>query len=201
MRARLAILASGQVVELREVVLKDKPAELIDASPKATVPVLVLLEQVVDESVEIMQWALNLSDPNGWLAPVSSELLNHALIVANDQEFKPALDKYKYFDRFPERSQDDYLLEALPFLTRLDNELAQHQGHLVSPNFSAIDAAIFPFIRQFANCDLARFEALGLKHLNDWLQRCLTLPLFETSMRKFEAWSSELDNGIRFSSK
>lgn len=198
MRARLAIAVAQQNVELREVVLKHKPAALIAVSPKATVPVLVLEDQIIDESIDIMLWALQRRDPDNWLAGCPEGPQRHPLVFANDQRFKPILDKYKYFDRHPEQSQEFYLQQALPYLQSLEEALEKNEGYLAASNFSFVDAALFPFIRQFANCDVAKFEALELSRLSDWLERCLNSDLFMSIMKKFPQWSPELNNGIEF---
>ncbi len=199
MRARLAIAIAQQAVELREVVLKNKPPELIKASSKATVPVLVDDQCVIDESLQIMQWALARNDPEQWLSAVDGDVTEHHLVKEHDESFKPILDKYKYFDRYPEFSQDEYFVQALPFLKKLDACLQQHQGYLAAAQFSALDAAIFPFIRQFAHCDKAKFDEVSLPALKTWLEGCLQKPIFTAIMKKYPAWSAELNNHVNFS--
>ncbi len=197
MRARLAVLYAKQTVELREVVLKNKPPELLAASPKATVPVLVVDDQVIDESLGIMQWALERHDPDQWLFGVDDSVLADELIHRNDNEFKPALDRYKYFDRHPEFEQEHYLQQALPFLQDLERRLIEN-NYLTSNNFSALDAAIFPFVRQFAHCDLSRFAQLNLPALQAWLEVCKSSDMFRDIMFKYPAWSSTDNNGVKF---
>ncbi len=220
MRARMAIHYAQQTVELREVVLRNKPPELWMASSKGTVPVLVLQPsagespfacnalnekiqnnagQVIDESLEIMQWALNQHDPKNWLAACNGQLANSDLITRNDTEFKPNLDKYKYFDRYPEATQDDYLALAKPFLVELNERISANHGYLSGPCFSASDAAILPFVRQFSNCDTERFNKLGLQCLGDWLGQGVASSLFVTVMSKYPAWSAADNNAVVFS--
>ena len=198
MRARLAIYYSGVSVELREVVLKSKPPEMLEASSKGTVPVLVLDSHVIDESIDIMQWALSQNDPGRWLEGVDHRLQTHDLVLEHDQDFKPKLDQYKYFDRYPEFSQEDYLQRALPFLVKLDQLIQDHRGFLAADQFSALDAAIFPFIRQFAQCDRPRFAKLDLVDLHVWLDRCLSGDLFVRIMPKYPAWSAQDNNAVVF---
>lgn len=209
MRARIAIHYAQQAVELREVVLRDKPPELLMASAKATVPVIVIpnelddkvpnnANQVIDESLEIMQWALDQHDPDNWLAVCDGQLTNSDLITRNDTEFKPKLDRYKYFDRYPDASQDDYLAHAKPFLVELNDRIVSNQGYLSGARFSASDAAILPFVRQFANCDLARFNSLELNHLMRWLDQGIASTLFTNVMSKYPAWSAEQSNAVIF---
>ncbi|BCD99997.1 glutathione S-transferase [Marinicellulosiphila megalodicopiae] len=189
MRARMAILFSPdkKSVQLREVVLKNKPAHMCKISIKSTVPVLFDLESehVIDESLEIMLWALNESD---LVANMQKEAMK--LIELNDHEFKSALDKYKYFDRFPEVDQSYYLTQCLPFLQNLDTRLAQNR-YLLSNNITLADLAIFPFIRQFAHVDLTEFSSLKLKHLDAWLTQWLEHDLFKLAMKKYQPWQAE----------
>lgn len=204
MRARIAVYYSQQQVELREVVLKDKPPQLLTASPKGTVPVLVSSEGVIEESIEIMQWALERSDPQQWLSAVDGDLLANALVRQCDLEFKPVLDKYKYFDRYPEQSQAFYFNQALPFLKILDEKIKSNvsigstQAYLGGDSFGVLDAAIFPFIRQFAFSDKLRFDELTLTHLQAWLELCLNVTLFKNVMKKYPKWSLEEGNSVIF---
>ena len=164
MRARLAIVAAGLNVELREVELRNKPAELVTASPKATVPVLVLPNgDVIDESLEIMAWALSASDPNGWLDQAPSSDGRH-LIAYNDGEFKYFLDRYKYADRYPELAADDYRRNGERFLQQLENRLRQ-SPYLAGSRFGFVDTAIAPFVRQFAAVDTAWFATANYPNL------------------------------------
>jgi glutathione S-transferase len=164
MRARLALAVSGVQYELREVSLKNKPPELLAASPKATVPVLVLPSgQVIDESLDIMRWALEQNDPDGWLnlGPLDDML---TLIAANDGRFKHALDRYKYPNRYPLESGGDVQAFALAqrfkagsWLQTLEPRLSQ--GWLFGYKASIADMATLPFVRQFAHTDADWFAA------------------------------------------
>jgi glutathione S-transferase len=183
MRARLAILASGTVCELREVKLSAKPAALIEASPKATVPVLVQPDgAVIAESLEIMRWCLGQSDPAGWLARDDP-----TLIAANDGPFKRNLDAYKYPDR--QRDPGVHRAAGLTFLTELDSRLAG-QGQLCGAAPGLADMAIMPFVRQFAAIDPAWFAAQPLPQLKPWLAGHLKSALFAAIMVRFAPWQA-----------
>lgn len=186
-RARLAIVYAKVGVELREVVLKEKPKEMLELSPKGTVPVLNLgLGKVLEESLDIMYWALGHNDSEGWLAGLteSQKRDSEELISINDGEFKQHLDHYKYFDRFPEQSKETYRAQGEVFLSLLDERLSR-QSHLLSENFSFADAAIFPFIRQFAHVDKKWFDQSRYQHLQQWLERLLQSELFLGVMKKY----------------
>ncbi len=187
MRARMALLVSATPVRLREVVLRDKPEEMIAASPKATVPVLVLPDgRVIDESLAIMHWALAGNDPQGWLQGNAAET---ALIAEADGPFKDHLDRYKYPTRYENVDPLDHRAGGLAFLERLDG-LIQASGQLMAAQSTLADHAIFPFVRQFANNDRAWFDQLPLPALQQWLSDHLASPLFATTMQKYLQWQS-----------
>lgn len=182
MRARLALTISGVSFALREVKLSAKPQAMLEASPKGTVPVLVLPDgTVIDESLDIMRWPLAQHDPEGWLA-----LDDGVLIGTNDGAFKHALDRYKY----PERHNSDALAHrerGLAFLELLDGRLS-HAGQLCGPKRGLADAAIMPFVRQFAAVDRIWFDALPLPHLGRWLEQHLASDLFNQIMMRCPPW-------------
>ncbi len=181
-RARSAVVASGIAVELREIVLRDKPAAMLAASPKGTVPVLVLPDgRVIDQSLAIMHWALATADPLGWLAGEDTDL-----IATNDGTFKHHLDRYKYADRHG-TDPLEHRAAATAILADLDTRLAA-TGHLAGPRVTLTDIAILPFVRQFAQTDRAWFDTLPLPALHDWLGRYLASPLFAAVMPKFAPW-------------
>ena len=187
-RARLALWYSGITFELREVVLKNKPKALLDASVKGTVPVLVEKSGLVlDESVDIMRWALAQADPDGWAA----ETLDSSLVERNDDYFKYYLDRYKYFDRYPERPQQDYLTQACDFIAELESKLSSQSRYLIGESPSALDMAIFPFVRQFAFVDKPVFDELPYPKVQQWLATLLDSELFLAVMLKYPAWQSE----------
>ncbi len=198
MRARMAILASGLEVELRDILLKDKPAEMIEASPKATVPVLVEPDgTVLEESLDILFWALSQSDPQNWL-PTNDDLQQDIrdLIEENDGPFKSALDHYKYHVRFPEKSREDYRSEGETFLAKLEARLSR-QAYLAGHKPTCADVAIFPFIRQFANSDRTWFDQAPYPALQTWLEGWLSSGWFTTIMKKRTIWKSD-EAGPRF---
>ena len=186
MRARMTIAAAGVTVSLREVLLKDKPSELLAASSKATVPVLVLPDgEVIDESLDVMRWALNANDPQGWLqgAEIASEW-----IQACDGEFKHWLDRYKYADRYPEHPATNYRENAETFLAKVESALSIHRG---SPAIeSAIDVAVFPFVRQFAGVDHDWWADAPYPCTRRWLESWLHGELFSTVMAKYPRWEA-----------
>lgn len=184
-RARLAIAYSGIPVEIREVHLKHKPGQMLALSPKGTVPVLVLTDgKVIDESLDIMKWALAQHDPDHWL-DISTD--SGKLIQWNDGEFKDCLDRYKYADRYPEYPPAHYRNQAEHFLIELETKLSQHT-YLMDDKFSLTDAAIFPFIRQFAAVDEKWFISSEYCNLKTWLNGLLNSSLFISVMVKYPVW-------------
>lgn len=183
MRARLALTVSGTQCDLREVKLSAKPAAMIEASPKATVPVLVLADgAVIDESLDIMRWALAIRDPETWLARDDPDL-----IAANDGPFKQALDRYKY----PDRHGVDPLVHranGLDFLREIDRRLAT-AGQLCGPARGLADAAIVPFVRQFAAVDPGWFATQALPHVQTWLAGHVGSGLWQAIMQRHAPWS------------
>ena len=187
MRARLAIAKSGITVEMREIVLRNKPQQLLDISPKGTVPVLLLSKrEVIDESLDIMTWALAVNDTDNWLNTSSAEDIKH-LIQWNDGEFKYYLDRYKYADRYPEYTAQYYRKKADIFLMDLEKRLSK-QTFLCSERCSLADIAIFPFIRQFANVNAEWFLSSVYKNLNQWLTIHIESTLFISIMDKYPIW-------------
>jgi glutathione S-transferase len=185
MRARLALAISGTACELREVRLQAKPAAMLKASPKGTVPVLVLPGgEVIDESLNIMRWALERCDPEGWLARDDG-----ALVATNDGAFKRNLHRYKY----PERHGAEPLshrASGLSFLRELDARLSR-DGQLVGAERGFADAAIMPFVRQFAAVDEVWFADQTLPHLQRWLKGHLASDLFNKIMMRVEPWAPD----------
>ena len=187
MRARMALLVSETPVRLREVVLRDKPEAMIAASPKATVPVLVLPDgQVIDESLAIMHRVLDHNDPKGWRLGSEAEA---ALIAEADGPFKHHLDRYKYPVRYDNVDPLAHRAGGLTFLEKLDS-LIQKSGQLAGVRPTLADHAIFPFVRQFANHDRDWFDSLPLPALQKWLADHLASPLFATIMKKYPQWQS-----------
>lgn len=186
----MAIAYSGLTVELREVLLSKKPQVMLDISPKATVPVLQLLDgTVLDESLDIMRWALNQNDNQSWLDEKYWTDIDW-LVSYNDGKFKYFLDRYKYSDRYPEYSSVNYRQQAEIFLTELEQRLSQ-TAYLCAGHSTLADAAIFPFIRQFSMVDQQWFASAPYRSLQTWLQRWLESPLFLDVMDKYQPWHPE----------
>lgn len=213
MRARMALLISGQSVLVREVVLRDKPAAMLAISPKATVPVLVLPSAlnddsdeasdkplVLEESMEIMEWALHQSDPHNWLGTDNQQAAMKTLISDTQTRFKDHLDRYKYPNRYEDVDPLVHRAQALTFVQELEallNARPEADGYLFGDQPMLADIAIFPFIRQFANTDRTWFDAEAtLKHVKHWLNQCLALPLFDHAMTKYPQWHEGDDEPV-----
>jgi glutathione S-transferase len=190
MRARLAIAASGLVCELREVLLREKPPELIAASAKATVPVLVTTAgTVIAESLDIMLWALRQNDPQHWLAPtIDSPDSALQLIARFDEGFKPHLDRYKYPGRYASDSAD-HRSACAGFIDELEARLGR-SAFFCGVHQSLADAAIAPFVRQFAHTDMAWFGAQAWPRVITWLADFEASDGFERVMRKYPRWQA-----------
>ena len=185
MRARMALKVSGARYEHREVVLRDKPAEMVEVSPKATVPVLVAPDgKVIDESLDIMRWALARNDPEGWL-----ERRDPDLVATIDGPFKHHLDRYKYATRYDDVDPQEHRTAALGVLQTLEGRLGG-SSHLFGEHRGMADIAIFPFVRQFAHTDRMWFEAQDIPAVQQWLAQLTGSELFVAIMTKHEPWTS-----------
>ena len=185
-RARMALAYAGIQCELRELVLKDKPADMLKHSPKGTVPVLITSKgQVIDESLDVMLWALAQHDPDNWLLKNAQ---NRALIKLNDHQFKPLLDRYKYADRHPEFTERQHRELTIPFIENL-NDALKKQTHLTGDQLSLADIALFPFIRQYAFVDKDWFNQLPFNKLQQWLNHLLNSDLFNQVMKKYKTFN------------
>ena len=183
MRARLALLVSGVRFELREVALRNKPAEMISLSPKGTVPVLELADgRVIDQSIDIMRWALARHDPEAWL-----ERDDPDLIASFDERFKHHLDRYKYFDRYGV-DRDTHREAGLAMLVDLDRRLADGEN-LCGATRGIADMAIMPFARQFAAVDPEWWAEAPVQHVRAWLAWHVDSPLFDRCMTRQKPWS------------
>lgn len=178
MRARMALRYSGVPVEIREVSLKAKPADMLAASPKGTVPVLVLADRVIDESLDIMRWALAHNDPDGWLESDGDEL-----IAYNDGPFKQALNRYKYADRYPEHPMACYREQGCAFLQVLEARLLENQW-LAGERLGLADIAIAPFIRQFRGVDPDWFGQAPYPRVRAWIEGIIESALFKAIMAR-----------------
>jgi len=190
MRARMAISCSGIKVELREVVLREMPPSLLACSPKGTVPVLVLPDgHVIDESLDIIAWALAASDPQQWLAAGREGIQEDTdrLINENDHSFKQHLDHYKYAERYPEHPASTYRAAGEGFLQQLEQRLEQ-RAWLVGDRMCVADVALFPFVRQFAHVDRPWFDRTPYARLHVWLNYFINSALFLDVMKKYPQW-------------
>jgi glutathione S-transferase len=188
MRARMALKLANIEVEMREISLRDKPAHMVQVSPKATVPVLVLVDgTVIDESLAIMQWAFEQAalkgDGNCDALQANIHQVSSALVLMNDVEFKKNLDGYKYPERYLAQSQLEYRAQGEVFLQQLEI-LLQQNTYLFRSMPSFADYAIFPFIRQFAAVDSAWFETAPYTKLRTWLNNWINSDLFKSIMTK-----------------
>lgn len=190
-RARLALLQAGQRVELREVDLKHKPAAMLAIAPAATVPVLDLGNgTVLAQSLDIMRWAWQQHDPDGWLARGDSSP-HRALVDATDGPFKQALDRYKYAERHPQRTAESYREEAVQALITPLNEALSANRFLGGVDPSWVDAAVFPFVRQFAAVDSSGWSTSPWAATRQWLDSWLASPLFQQCMSvRRPAWKA-----------
>ena len=192
MRARLALHVSGITYEHREVVLKNKPAHMLALSPKGTVPVLWLSEaaggRVLEQSLDIMLWTLSQHDPLGWL-PASDEGMADALtlIAHNDGPFKQQLDRYKYPNRSGLNSGTVDRDEAAIWLHTLDARL-RGQSFLAGEQFGLTDAAIAPFVRQYAHTDPDWYASQAWTALAKWLAGFEVSEVFSAIMHKHTPW-------------
>lgn len=190
MRARLALAISQTPCVIREVILRDKPAELLSVSPKGTVPVLVLADRVIEHSLDIMLWALKRNDPESWLKPstgTQEEMLD--LIAQCDGEFKQNLDRYKYPERYPGEDPVAHREHGSRFLAQLETRLAS-QACLFGSRPALADRAIAPFVRQFAHTDKNWFSNQPWPGLQRWLQGFLDSTVFAQVMEKYPQWRS-----------
>ncbi|MFI8376212.1 glutathione S-transferase [Pseudomonas helleri] len=182
MRARMALRYSGVPLNTIEVSLKAKPADMLLASPKGTVPVLVCADgRVIEQSLDIMRWALACNDPDNWLQ--SGNPLIEQLLDENDRVFKVQLDRYKYAIRYPEYPMEHYRAQGASFLLRLET-LLSHSPYLAGDSLSLADVALAPFVRQFAHVDRDWFTQAPYPHLRAWLERFLASELFTSVMGK-----------------
>ena len=201
MRARLAILMSQQAVLIRAIVMQNKPTEMLTLSPKATVPVLVLDTEfgthVIDESLDIMLWALNLSDPDNLLyaddATALPEML--AIINENDRQFKPNLERYKRAKRFHGDDEEACRLQCEPFIQTLEQRLSQ-QPFLMGSTPSLLDFALLPFVRQFSRVNKRLYRQGPYTHLQQWLNHHLQSQLFAKAMLKYPLWLETYEENV-----
>lgn len=186
MRARMALKYAGIELEHREIELRNKPHSMLDASPKGTVPVLLVDKLVLDQSLDIMRWAIAQSDPDGW-GNMDDENAQ-AWIEKNDDRFKVLLDQYKYPNRHPELDPEVVLDEALQLMLLPMEKALQNSQYLLGNKMTLVDVAIFPFIRQFSIVNPKEFEGLPISATRKWLAQHLQSELFNAVMHKHPVW-------------
>ena len=189
MRARFAIRSSQIIVEVREIKLQEKPTEFLETSPKVTVPVLITNHgKILEESLDIMNWALSINDPHKWLCKgklKNQEIIN--FLVNLETKFKTNLDKYKYPNKFHGVDKYAFRDKNLFFLKKLDFYLKENK-HLNCEHLSLLDYVIFPFIRQFRNVDQEWFNKLNFIYLDKWINQIVDSEDFSSIMKKFKKW-------------
>ena len=191
MRAHMTLKKSGIKVELREVKLSAIPAVVLSKSPKATVPVLVITDgTVIDESWDIMKWALAQNDADNWLGNNNDYLLNAEILVeTNDFSFKQDLDHYKYADRYPEHGEEHYRKACEVFIKELEDMLEQNQ-YLIDSQLSLADISVFPFVRQFSLVDKDWFDQSPYPRVQYWLNNLIESDLFQHIFQKYAPWQA-----------
>lgn len=189
MRARLALHVSEVDYEHREVLLRDKPAEMLAASAKGTVPVFITdTGEVLEESLDVALWALSRHDPHGWLDGYDA-----ALTALNDGPFKTHLDRYKYASRYEENTKRgdvnlSHRSKAEVILNQLNQKL-ERNSYLTGSEQNFTDISIFPFIRQFAAVEPKWWNSTDFAALRDWLTRHVESDLFKNIMKKHPQWA------------
>jgi UPF0176 protein len=188
MRARLALLSSGIRCEMREITLAHKPHNMLEVSPKGTVPVLVLKDRVLEQSLDIMQWALDQNDPKAWsTSGQSCDDEAKALVRVCDGEFKNHLDRYKYPNRYDLANGMVDREAGSDYLQQLNARLLQ-SSFLMGANWTWVDAAIAPFVRQFARTDRVWFDSQNWPALQNWLSQFEQSQDFTTVMHRYKIW-------------
>jgi len=193
MRGRMGLKASGLDYEHREIILRYKPQEMLDASPKGTVPVYIKEGgEVIEESLELLNWTLTQNDPFGWLDCDRTEA--DALITANDTDFKHHLDRYKYASRYTDNARRgdtdlSHRIEAEKHIQKLEDRLSEGP-YLLGEKQSIADIAIFPFMRQFSNVELDWWASAPYPKTQDWLKHHVESDLFKSIMTKYPLWKT-----------
>lgn len=184
-RSRLAIHSAGVQVELREILLRDKAPKFLEASQSKTVPCLQTIDYILDESLEIMIWALKINDPNNWLKEHDESI---ELIETCDGPFKNALDRTKYPDRYPDEGTIENRVLASEFLDLIERQL---KPCLFGEKFNLADIAILPFVRQFAHIDFDWFLSQPWPKAAQWLENFKTSEMFNSVMKKYPKWEED----------
>jgi len=190
MRGRLAIFKAKQTVLLRDLVLSNKPIEMMAVSPKGTVPVIVLANNsVIEESLEVMLWALQITDPDNLLHCNDKEALPAMLLLINefDTDFKSCLEAYKCAKRYQEDNITECRIACEAYIKRLEQRLTE-QTFLMSDKESLLDIALMPFIRQFGRIERQWYLQSPYPHVRQWLNRYLQSSVFTKVMAKHPLW-------------
>ena len=186
MRARMALHYAGVAFEHREIALRNKPQSMLLASPKGTVPVLCIGELVLEQSIDIMDWALGQSDPAGW------KMVDHTLaqgwIDKNDGPFKTLLDQYKYPNRYPDLNPEKVLTAVKELMLEPMEANLQSSQYLLGGKITWVDVAIFPFVRQFAMVNPDKFAELPFPALKNWVTEFIESELLNAVMHKYPTW-------------
>lgn len=182
----MALKYAGIEVEHREIALKDKPKSMLMASPKGTVPVLCVEKIILDQSLDIMRWALQKSDPDGWMAV--DGLISWEWVEKNDGPFKTLLDQYKYPNRYPDLHQEGVLSAAIDLMLKPMEAILQSSQYLLGSKMTWVDVAIFPFIRQFSMVNPQEFDNLPFAATKKWLKQQMESELFNSVMHKYPTW-------------
>ena len=198
MRARIFIKLCNIKVELREVLLKDIPKEMIDVSPKATVPVLKLSDgKILEESLDIINWAIDINDIHGLKTSKTQNIkINKDILFKFDEYFKYHLDRYKYNSRYEGnkdvKSKNEHRNEALKILSTIEKKLSDNTLWIFGNEASYLDLAILPFVRQYRIADISWFdEKMPLRKVHAWLIRFLEWNTFNQIMIKNKPWRNE----------
>ncbi len=191
MRAHMALKYSGLKVELREVDLKNMPDEALVKSAKATVPILVLADgSIIDESWDIMKWALAQNDPDNWLDEANDNLLAAEILTeTNDFSFKADLDHYKYANRYPEQSEEYYRVACEEFIEELEDMLTENK-FLLTNKLTLADISVFPFVRQFSLVNKEWFNQAPYPKVQIWLETLVNSDLFQHIFQKYDVWKA-----------
>lgn len=199
MRARFAILLAGQAVKLRAITMVNKPPHMLTMSPKGTVPVLILENgvDVLDESLDIMLWALNLNDPDNLLYSQNPDCLKDmlAIIEENDKQFKPTLERYKRAKRYHKDDEEHCRQLCDPFIQQLEARLTR-QEFLMGSTPSLLDYALLPFVRQFSKVNRQTYLQGPYTHLQKWLNRHLQSLIYSKTMFKYPLWLDDYQECI-----
>ena len=183
----MALKYAEIATEHREISLREKPKSMLLVSPKGTVPVLCIGDRVIDQSLDILRWALDQSDPDGWNQVDQTKAQDW--VEVNDGPFKQLLDQYKYPNRYPDLKQGDVLQQAFELMLKPMEEALQKHHHLMGDKRSWVDIAIFPFIRQFAMVNPEQFATLPIPRTHQWLHQHLESALFQSIMEKHPTWT------------